>query len=151
MVLLSAEPSGFENNSPLSTDSSIDSDEEGRSPDPSSLEEWVLCKLQDIVHESAAVATEGLLQRRGPDAQRLQQHIKTMFASNTVSGTIMRKGDWMLYCRIAYRGSIPDMKDVVWPPADQKDWEADPAIMPMHCYRQGRDALKEILPVFEAA
>ena len=29
----------------------------------------------------------------------------------------MKLGDWTLYCRLMYKGSIPDIKDVMWPPS----------------------------------
>ena len=48
-----------------------------------------------------------------------QSHCKLMmsplFRGNTEEGLRMKLGDWTLYCKLVYNGSIPKIREVQWP------------------------------------
>lgn len=54
---------------------------------------------------------------KGPAAARLLRHIDTLFQGNTEEGTLMKIGDWKLYCNIVHSGQLPEICDITWPPS----------------------------------
>ena len=70
--------------------------------------------VYDIVDSSHAVEAEQILFRGGRQAAFLP--IKSLFLGNTEEGSRMKLSDWTLYCRMMYKGTITDIRDVQWPP-----------------------------------
>lgn len=71
------------------------------------------------MHSSPAFEAEESLGRGGRTAASLQAHVETLFQGNTEEGSRMKLGDWTLYCKLMYKGSIPEIKGVVWPPSTE--------------------------------
>ena len=49
------------------------------------------------------------LQRKGPTAACLWQHVDTLFKGNTEEGTKLKIGDSVLFCDILYSGQVPEI------------------------------------------
>ena len=95
-------------------------DEETASGNPAkgvSPEESIFREVQKVVNSSYAAAADGILLRGGRTAASLQGHVESLFMGNTDENTRMKLGDWVLYCKVMYKGSIPEFQDVQWPPS----------------------------------
>ena len=84
-----------------------------------SPEQVIIREVQDIINSSDAVEVEHILNRGGQSAACLQTHVESRFLGTTEEVSRMKFGDWTLYCKLMYTGSIPEITDVVWPPASQ--------------------------------
>ncbi len=54
-------------------------------------------------------------------AVSLKAHVNTLFMGNTEETTRMKLGDWSLFCKIMFRGAVPDIDEMQWPPC-LEDW-----------------------------
>ena len=82
-----------------------------------SPEQIIIREVQDIIDNSHVVEAEKILCGGGRSAASLQAHVERLFLGNTEEGSRMKLGDWTLYCKLMYKGSIPEIRDVQWPPS----------------------------------
>ena len=82
-----------------------------------SPEQIVFREVQDIIDSGHAVEVEQTLARGGRGAASLQAHVASLFLGNTEEGSRMKLGDWTLFCKLMYKGSIPEIRHVQWPPS----------------------------------
>ena len=86
-----------------------------------SPEQIIIDEVQGIIDSSHAVKAEQMLLSSGRWAGCLQAHVQSLFAGNTEESTRMKLGDWTLYCKLMYKGRIPEVKEIQWPP-NHESW-----------------------------
>lgn len=70
-----------------------------------------------VLFNAQADEVHYVLERKGPAAARLLRHIDILFQGNTEEDTLMKVGDWKLYCNIVHPGQLPEIWDITWPPS----------------------------------
>ena len=53
--------------------------------------------------------------------KKIREHTQSLFGSGTRGGTDMRKRDWDIYLRIAYKEEVPLLGEMLWPPG-REEW-----------------------------
>ena len=89
----------------------------GNTAEGVSAEEVMFKEVKEVIDSTHAVQADEILSKGGRQASALQSHVESLFMGNTEEGTRMKLGDWMLYCRVVHKGSIPKFQDVQWPPS----------------------------------